>query len=172
MSPTVDKDVFRDVIGHFATGVSVITARVDGADYGVTVSAVCSVSLEPPMLLVCLNRSSRTQGAVSRAASFAMNVLRRDQSDLARRFASTRDDKFDGVDVAYGTLGHPLLAGALAHVECSVVEQATGGTHTIFIAEVEHAERFDGEPLLYFRGQFGWLGAGEPAIPPRSGSFE
>jgi flavin reductase (DIM6/NTAB) family NADH-FMN oxidoreductase RutF len=167
----VDRDVFRDVIGHFATGVSVITARVDGADFGVTVSAVCSVSLEPPMLLVCLNRSSRTQGAVARAGSFGMNVLGRDQSELARTFASTRDDKFDGLGISYGSLGHPLLAGALAHVECSVAEQATGGTHTIFIAEVTHAERFDGEPLLYFRGQFGSL-VGEPVVPPRAPSFE
>jgi flavin reductase (DIM6/NTAB) family NADH-FMN oxidoreductase RutF len=167
MSPPVDKDVFRDVIGHFATGVSVITARVEETDYGVTVSAVCSVSLEPPMLLVCLNRSSRTQGAVSRAGSFVMNVLGREQSEIARRFASARDDKFEGIGVFHGTLGHPFLVEALAHVECGVVEQATGGTHTIFIAEVVHAERFEGEPLLYFRGQFGSLDAGETAGSPR-----
>ena len=167
MDTAVDKDVFRDVIGHFATGVSVITTRDAGMDFGVTVSAVCSVSLEPPMLLVCLNRASRTQAAVGNAGSFAMNVLGRGQSELARRFATSRDDKFDGVDVSYGKLGNPLLVDALAHVECGVVEQATGGTHTIFIAEVRRAERFAGEPLLYFRGQFGSLDTGETAGFPR-----
>ncbi len=167
MDLAVDKDVFRDVIGHFATGVSVITVRDAGADFGVTVSAVCSVSLEPPMLLVCLNRTSRTQGAVARAGSFAMNILGRGQTELARRFATDRDDKFDGVDVTYGKLGHPMLSVAIAHVECRVVEQATGGTHTIFIAEVKRAQRFEGEPLLYFRGEFGSLGTGETDVTAR-----
>jgi 4-nitrophenol 2-monooxygenase / 4-nitrocatechol 4-monooxygenase, reductase component len=159
MDLAVDKDVFRDVIGHFATGVTVITARDGDTDFGVTVSAVCSVSLEPPMLLVCLNRESRTQGAVSRRRGFAVNILGRNRGDeLARRFATDRDDKFDGVHIAYGALGHPLLSEALAHVECRVVEEATGGTHSVFIAEVQRAERFEGEPLLYFRGELGWLG--------------
>ncbi|HZR92935.1 MAG TPA: flavin reductase family protein [Gaiellaceae bacterium] len=152
-----DREVFRDVIGHFATGVAIVTAREGGVDYGVTVSAVSSLSLEPPMLLVCLNRSSRTQAAVSRCGSFAVNILGVAQGELARRFATSRDDKFDGVDLVYGALGHPLLRDALAHVECRVGEVATGGTHTVFLSEVLRAERFDGEPLLYFRGRFGWL---------------
>jgi flavin reductase (DIM6/NTAB) family NADH-FMN oxidoreductase RutF len=153
-----DASVFRDVIGHFATGVTIITTREGEVDFGVTVSAVTSLSLEPPMLLVCLNRTSRTQAAVGRARCFAVNILGVHQIELAQRFATPRDDKFAGLDVRYGPLGNPLIPGAIAHVECEVVEEATGGTHTIFIAEVRHAERFDGEPLLYYRGQLGWAG--------------
>lgn len=152
------QEVFRDVIGHFAAGVTVVTARDGGLDYGVTVSAVCSLSLEPPMLLVCLNRASRTQGAISRGRSFAVNILGLSGRQLARRFATDRDDKFEGVEIERGGLGHPLLKDAIARVECRVVEEATGGTHTVFLSEVERAERFEGEPLVYFRGEFGWLG--------------
>jgi flavin reductase (DIM6/NTAB) family NADH-FMN oxidoreductase RutF len=155
---TCDPEVFRDVIGHFATGVTIITARADDRDYGVTVSAVCSLSLEPPMLLACLNKVSRTQTAIHRLRTFAVNILGAGQGDLARRFATDRDDKFDGVPVVYGNLGHPLLVDALAHVECRVTEEASGGTHTVYLATVERAERFGGEPLLYFRGNFGGLG--------------
>jgi flavin reductase (DIM6/NTAB) family NADH-FMN oxidoreductase RutF len=153
-----DRDVFRDVIGHFTTGVTIVTVRHEARNYGVTVSAVSSLSLEPPMLLVCLNRSSRTQGAIGLARSFAVNILSHDQAELARRFATGRDDKFEGIPLQRGGLGHPLLEGALAHVECRITEEAVGGTHTVFLAEVEWAERFEGSPLVYFRGQFGWLG--------------
>ena len=155
--PAVDADVFRDVIGHFATGVTVVTARDGDVDFGVTVSAVCSLSLEPPMLLVCLNRISRTRAAIDRRRAFAVNILGVGQQDLARRFATDSDEKFRGCAVTYGELGHPLLTEALAHVECRVAEQATGGTHTVFFATVERARRFEGEPLVYFRGKFGWL---------------
>ena len=153
-----DPDLFRDVIGHFATGVTVITTRDGETDFGVTVSAVSSLSLEPPMLLACLNRTSRTQAAIRRTGSFAVNILGLQQEAVARLFATDRDDKFEGLAVRYSTLGNPLLEDALAHVECDVIEEAAGGTHTVFLAEVCHAERFDGEPLLYFRGQFGWAG--------------
>jgi flavin reductase (DIM6/NTAB) family NADH-FMN oxidoreductase RutF len=150
---------FRDVIGHFATGVTIVTAREADVDFGVTVSAISSLSLEPPMLLVCLNRSSRTQGVISRTGAFAVNILESGQADLARLFATSRDDKFSEVELARGDLGHPLLAGALAHVECEVDEEATGGTHAVFLAKVRRAVRYDGEPLLYYRGQLGWAGA-------------
>jgi 4-nitrophenol 2-monooxygenase / 4-nitrocatechol 4-monooxygenase, reductase component len=152
----VDAAVFRDVIGHFATGVTIITTRESEIDFGVTVSAVTSLSLEPPMLLVCLNRTSRTGQAVARTRSFAVNILGVGQIELAQLFATPREDKFAGLDIRYGDLGHPLIAEAIAHVECAVVEEAFGGTHTIFIAEVRRAERFEGVPLLYYRGQLGW----------------
>jgi 4-nitrophenol 2-monooxygenase / 4-nitrocatechol 4-monooxygenase, reductase component len=165
-TPVFDPSVFRDVIGHFATGVTIITTREREIDFGVTVSAVTSLSLEPPMLLVCLNRTSRTGAAVGRTRGFAVNILGVHQRDLAQLFATPRDDKFAGLDVRYGDLGHPLL-DAIAHVECEVVEEATGGTHTVFLAEVRRAERFDGEPLLYYRGQLGWEAMGERPVPSR-----
>ena len=153
-----DRGVFRDVIGHFATGVAVITAQEDGVPYGVTVSALSSLSLEPPMLLVCLNKTSRTQGAIERCGVFGVSVLGERQGGLAVRFASDRDDKFEDVILAAGACcGAPMISGALAHLECRVVEEAIGGTHTVFIAAVERAERFDGTPLAYYRGRFGRL---------------
>jgi flavin reductase (DIM6/NTAB) family NADH-FMN oxidoreductase RutF len=165
-TPVFDPAVFRDVIGHFATGVTIITTREGGTDFGVTVSAVTSLSLEPPMLLVCLNRSSRTGQAVARTRGFAVNILGVHQIELAQLFATPRDDKFAGLEMRYGDLGHPLLPDAIAHVECEVVEEATGGTHTVFLAEVRRAERFDGVPLLYYRGQLGWEAMAEGPISP------
>src|SRR5919201_3909821 len=116
----VDPLVFRYVIGHFATGVTIITTREGETDFGVTVSAVTSLSLEPPMLLVCLNRTSRTQAAVKSTGRFAVNILGLDQIELAELFATPRDDKFAGLDPTYGPLGDPLIPGAIAHVECEV----------------------------------------------------
>src|SRR5436190_19237798 len=97
-SKAFDPLVFRDVIGHFATGVTIITTREGEINFGVTVSAVTSLSLEPPMLLVCLNRTSRTQAAVSKTRSFAVNILGTHQRELAQLFATPRDDKFAGLE--------------------------------------------------------------------------
>ena len=151
------RDEFRDAIGHFASGVTIITARYGDEDFGVTANAVSSLSLDPPTMLVCLNRASRTQSAVSRSKAFSVNILNESQGDLAVRFATSETDKFRGVGVSYGVLGNPLLDGALAYLECRVMEELAGGTHAVFLAGVERAERFDGEPLAYFRGRFGRL---------------
>jgi flavin reductase (DIM6/NTAB) family NADH-FMN oxidoreductase RutF len=151
-----DPDVFRDVVGRFATGVAVVTGQGDGRAYGMTASAVASLSMEPPMLLVCLNRASVTHGVIERAGAFGVNVLRVDQGEVARRFAGTdRAGKFAGLPVHHGPLGTPLLDDALARIECEVAETVTGGTHTVFLGTVRHAEAAEGEPLAYFRGRFG-----------------
>jgi flavin reductase (DIM6/NTAB) family NADH-FMN oxidoreductase RutF len=146
---------FRDVIGHFASGVTVITANAAGTPVGTTASAVCSVSTDPPMLLVCMNGTSETGGVVRECGTFAVNILNVDQDALARRFATKEPGKFDGVRSHAGAHGQPLLAGALAHLECRVVERVRGGTHTIYIAEVQSARANPGVPLAYFRGRFG-----------------
>lgn len=151
----VDPDLFRDVIGHFASGVTVITARDQGADFGATASAVTSLSLEPPMLLICLNRKSSTQAAISRARAFAVNILAEDQGEIAAQMARPHPDKFRSLQVSYGELGEPLLTDVLAHLECRVAEEVQGGTHTIFLAEVQNADARAGTPLTYFRGKFG-----------------
>lgn len=151
-------EAFRDAIGHFASGVTVITAAHGGRRFGSTASAVSSLSLEPPMLLVCLNRQSATGRAVAEAGHFAVNVLAQDQGELARRFASRADDKFAGLEVTADERGVPLLADALAHYECRVAEHVTGGTHSVFLAEVHAVRTREGEaPLAYFRGEFGRL---------------
>jgi flavin reductase (DIM6/NTAB) family NADH-FMN oxidoreductase RutF len=155
-SQRMNAELFRDVIGHFASGVTVITTTDRDEPFGTTASAVTSLSLEPPMLLVCLNQSSSTGGAIHRARRFAVNILREDQVDLASRFATKSPDKFAGVALmAEGSV--PLLEGALAAIECSVREEVSAGTHTVFIAEVTRATATPGPPLAYFRGTFGRL---------------
>jgi flavin reductase (DIM6/NTAB) family NADH-FMN oxidoreductase RutF/DNA-binding GntR family transcriptional regulator len=153
----VEQQVFRDVIGRFASGVTVITTAVDGAGYGTTASAVSSLSMEPPMLLVCLNRSSETQAAVTKAGVFGVNILAEGQEELAYRFARKGADKFAGVTLENGRTGVPLISDALANLECQLSESVTGGTHTVFLARVAVAKGRDGAPLTYFRGRFGRL---------------
>lgn len=156
-APELDPQDFRDVIGHFASGVTVITAAVDGQRLGTTASAVSSLSLEPPMVLICMNRTSTTGQAITRSRAFAINILTEEQGDLAQHFASKDPDKFESVDASTGPFGQPLLADALATIECEVAEEVAGGTHTVFLAEVRSATSRDGAPLAYFRGQFGRL---------------
>lgn len=148
---------FRDVIGHFASGVTIITANDAGRPFGTTASAVSSLSLEPPMVLACMNSTSTTGQAMSSAKSFAINILTDDQGELALRFATKDPDKFRGIELVNGPLGLPLLAEALATLECEVTSEVLAGTHKVFIAEVRSATSREGSPLAYFRGQFGRL---------------
>jgi flavin reductase (DIM6/NTAB) family NADH-FMN oxidoreductase RutF len=136
---SLSADEFREVVGHFASGVTVVTAILDGTRYGTTASAVTSLSVEPPMMLICMNRTSQTGQA------------------MARHFASKSADKFAGVETIAGLWGQPLLRDALATLECRVVEQTQGGTHVVFFGEVDAASARPGAPLAYFRGRFGRL---------------
>jgi flavin reductase (DIM6/NTAB) family NADH-FMN oxidoreductase RutF/DNA-binding FadR family transcriptional regulator len=156
VTPVADQQVFRDVIGRFTSGVTVITTAVDGARFGTTASAFSSLSMEPPMVLVCLNKTSETQAAVLRAGAFAVNILAEGQQDLAYRFAG-KGDKFGELQHDVGHRGVPVLHGTLAHLECEVGETVTGGTHTVFLAHVVVAAGHDGTPLTYYRGRFGRL---------------
>lgn len=151
----VSSEEFRNVISHFTSGVSVITVRDEEVDYGITASAVSSVSLEPPMLLVCANKSTGTCHAISKKGSFTVNILAEHQSELAMQFARANTVKFKDVNMSYGELGNPVLNDTLAQIECRVVEEVTGGTHSVFLAEVQKANAEDGDPLAYFKGKFG-----------------
>jgi len=137
--------------------VTVVTARHDGARFGMTASAVTSVSLEPPMLLICVSREAPTRAAVSGSRVFGVSILGEDHGHVAERFAAPRRDKFEGLEVNEGSSGVPMLADALARLECRVREEFQGGTHSVFMAEVERAEASPGAPLAYFRGRFGRL---------------
>jgi len=154
---SLTSDEFREVISHFASGVTVITALHDGRPYGTTASAVASLSLEPPMLLVCMNKQSETGRAVAQSKRFGVNILGANQVDLAERFAQKGGDKFAGVAVTPGQWGEPLFEEALATLECRVAEETTGGTHYVFLAEVESGAARGGAPLAYFKGEFGRL---------------
>ena len=150
-----DKETFRHVIGHFASGVTVLTARDGGDNYGATASAVSSLSLEPPMLLVCLNTRSSTQQAIHSSRAFGVNILDEDQGIVAERFASPHGKKFEGLNVQCGEGDVPLLADSLAYCECRVREDVLAGTHRVFLADVTRAVAREGSPLTYFRGKFG-----------------
>lgn len=157
----VNREVFRNVIGHFATGVTIITTRYEGVNYGLTASAVSSLSLDPPMLLVCINKKSGTPKVISNAKVFAVNILREAQQALARQFATPHPNKFREIPLAVGELGVPLLSNMLATIECRVVGEVTGGTHAVFLAEVQVAHAEEGMPLAYYRGRMGKL-----VLPP------
>ncbi|HWU11836.1 MAG TPA: flavin reductase family protein [Streptomyces sp.] len=148
---------FRHVIGHFLSGVTVVTTTLDGTDFGTTASAVTSLCLEPPMVVLCLNRTSSTSQAVSMAGRFALNMLDEDGGPLATRFATKGSDKFDGVGTTRSSAGLPLLPSSLAWLEAEVTEAVTMGTHTVFMGRVLSAEARPGRPLAYFRGRFGRL---------------
>ena len=150
-----DPAVFREVISNFMSGVVVVTARHEDAIQGMTVSAISSLSLEPPMLVICLNRKARTQELVHLAGAFAVNILGEEQGHLADRFASKLDDRFAGVSHHPGLTGAPVLDGVVGVVECRVDEAVTGGSHRVFLGLVVHAEAGEGSPLAYYRGKFG-----------------
>ena len=153
--PCLDPARFRETIGHFATGVAVVSTRLHGIDHGLTASAICSLSLEPPMLVVCLNLQSATQAAIARSGRFGVSILAQEQDDVAVRFATPRSDKFAGVAFRHGLHGQPLLEDSLARLECDVESETIGGTHRVFIGLVRFADVVPGAPLTYYRGGFG-----------------
>jgi flavin reductase (DIM6/NTAB) family NADH-FMN oxidoreductase RutF/DNA-binding FadR family transcriptional regulator len=151
----VDADLFRHVVGHLASGVTVVTTRVDGRDHGMTASSVTSLSMDPPMMLACINNAVPTATAIERSGRYTVNVLGQAHGDLAYQFATPGPDKFADVPIERGAGGVPLLAEAIASLECEVTEQVIGGTHSVFLGHVIAATAQDGAPLTYFRGGFG-----------------
>jgi flavin reductase (DIM6/NTAB) family NADH-FMN oxidoreductase RutF len=151
----IGPDEFRRILGHFATGVTVVTTcDAESRPSGLTVSAFASLSLDPPLVLVCVDHKSQTYPALRERGRFAVNVLRTHQEALSRRFASTRLDKFDGVAYRLSPLGLPLLDDALARIECVTVATHVEGDHTIFVGRVERTTVGGGDPLIYYRGQY------------------
>ncbi len=151
----IDKQEFRRVLGHFAAGVTVITTvGDDGKPYGLTATAFTSVSLQPPLVLVCVDKRSDSYPHFHTSRVFAVNFLAHDHEHLSRRFAVSGGDKFGDLTICKGTSGAPLLREALGHVDCRTVNVIDAGDHTIFIGHVEAADARDGEPLLYFKGAY------------------
>ena len=150
--------VFKAAMAHLAGGVVIVTtADPAGARHGMTATAVCSVSLEPPLVMACMSRDAATHRAVSVSGAFALNLLSDEAESLARRFASSRLDKFEGLATTPAASGAPLLDGALAHCDCTVEQTVTAGDHTIFIGRVSAADVSaieDATPLLYYRGDY------------------
>lgn len=154
----IDESEFRRVIGHFATGVAVVTScRDDGSACGLTVSSVSSVSLDPTLVLVCVAHDSDTHGWIVDAGVYAVNVLEEGKGEtLARRFAGGgAEEKFRGTAWRTEHTGAPVLDEALAWLDCRVAAALPGGDHTIFVGEVLAADAREGTPLLYYRGGYG-----------------
>ncbi|WP_455361657.1 flavin reductase family protein [Streptomyces sp. SYSU K21746] len=150
---------FRQAMGRFLTGIAVVTSCDADGPHGTTVSSLASVSLDPPMLLVCLSRRSYGAEVIRTAGTFTVNVLGRDQSELAGWFATPGRPRGAAgfADVAYrtGSTGAPVLAGALTHLDCRVAQQIPAGDHTIFVGEVADVGLADStDPLAYHQGQF------------------
>jgi flavin reductase (DIM6/NTAB) family NADH-FMN oxidoreductase RutF len=146
---------FRTALRCFAAAVTVVTTRdQEGRPSGLTASAFTSVSLNPPLVLVCVDHAATAYPAFRTHGWFAVNVLRREQESLSRRFAESGGDKFRGVPYHDGRSGLPLLDGALASLECQLVDAHEAGDHTIFIGRVEAATIDGGRPLVYFHGGY------------------
>jgi flavin reductase (DIM6/NTAB) family NADH-FMN oxidoreductase RutF len=151
----IDPDAFRAALGRFASGVTVVTTCDEkGHDHGMTVSAFCSVSLDPPLVLACIGHEASMHGVMLRADRFGVSILSAGQEQLARRFADQRSDRFDGVGYSRGTLSVILLDEALGHLECMVVDRRDAGDHTIVVGRVEAASCYQGRPLVYYRGGY------------------
>jgi flavin reductase (DIM6/NTAB) family NADH-FMN oxidoreductase RutF len=151
----IDPDEFRSILGRFATGVTIVTGVDDkGRDHGLTVNAFASVSLVPPLVLVCIDHEASVHPALMTAKHLAVNILAADQEPLARRFSTIDGDRFDGVGYTRGPSGVALLDDVLAYVECRIVKTVDCGDHTIFIAEVEAGKVRSKGPLLYYRGGY------------------
>ncbi len=154
----IDTDLFRAVLGRFASGVTIVTTTdAEGRDHGMTVSAFSSLSLQPPLVLVCIDLAASVWPAFERADVFAINILASGQEALSRRFASRDGDRFDGVGFTRGTTGVALLDDTLASVECRVVSRVEHGDHAILVGSVESGLTRDLQPLLYYRGGYASL---------------
>lgn len=146
---TVSADDFKEALGRFASGVTVVTVGSEGTLHGMTASSFASVSLDPPRILVCLDKSSRTRALLS--DTFAVNVLSADHESISRSFAHAGDKPFGTLSHEIGQSGAPLIHGALAWIECATSSIVDGGDHDIVIGDVTGCSFADGAPLVYFR---------------------
>lgn len=157
----IQPDSLRKIMRQWTTGVTLVTSHDRGHPHGMTVTSFTSVSLQPPIILVSLEKSSRTHGMVQKEAAFVVAVLAQDQRDLADRFAGRvpdSDDRFAGVDYHPAASGAPIPLGSLAYLDCRVAGTYSAGTHTLFLGEVIAGEVLrEGPPLLYYNRDYRML---------------
>lgn len=158
-APDIGPAEFRQLLGRFATGVAVVTTLAPGgAAVGMTASSLASVSLEPPLVSVCIDHAAEIHRAILAAPAFVINVLEESQEAISRRFAGEHPDRFDGIGYRTGERGLAWLEDAHAWIECERHTLVEAGDHTIVIGRVVGGETGDGRPLLYYRGGYGALG--------------
>lgn len=169
LTTPIDGGLFRQTMSRYASGVTIVTAMDEaGMPWGLTASAVSSVSLNPPLVLICIDKKANTYEAVTKARFFAMNFLNKQQDELALLFATRGADKFAGVPYQPGTTGAPLLPEvSIAVIECRMFAQYEGGDHTIVVGEVVAASVSEGQPLIFYDRKFGTFAANPPRPSPQ-----
>jgi flavin reductase (DIM6/NTAB) family NADH-FMN oxidoreductase RutF len=151
----IERNELRRVMGHFATGVTVITTiSKNGTPYGLTANAFTSVSLDPPLLLISVDKKAESYPYFEESKVFTVNILSEEQEALSRKFAASGGDKFQGVAYHVGANGVPILDGVLTYLECKLYASYEGGDHTLFLGEIEQAETKEVRPLLFYRGGY------------------
>ena len=160
---SIDAASYRQIMGHFATGVTVVTTAVEGWLHGMTANAVASVSLDPLLLLVCVDKQAHAYDELTKAGRFGVNILSEGQEDLSRLFAETSEperDQLRGAAYHFGPHGTPVLEDCLAYLECEVTDRCEGGDHAIFLGQVLGGEVLgEAPPLLFYRGGYRQLQA-------------
>lgn len=152
----IGSEEFREALRNWASGVTVVTTKDRAGNlHGITVSAFASVSLQPPLVLICIDKFTDSHYAFVESPHFVVNILSDRQEFLSRQFATPLLDKFDNVEFTITAKGVPVLSGALCNLECRLILSYEGGDHTIFIGEIEKAIIREGKPLLYFQGNYG-----------------
>lgn len=169
----IDASLFRSVLGHFCSGITVLTANVDGTPTGMTCQSFFSVSVNPPMVAFCVGRGSKTFPVLRQADGLVINVLDAEQRHLSAAFARSGTDKWRGVDWEPGQVGgHPVLDGGLAALECSIEAEVDAGDHILVLVQVHHlSARSEGTPLLYFRGQYHTASPHKPMLEMAAACF-
>jgi flavin reductase (DIM6/NTAB) family NADH-FMN oxidoreductase RutF len=154
----VEPPQFRQLLGRFATGVTVLTSRLpDGEPIGMTANSLASVSLQPPLVLVSVEKGHDMHTAMDKGTHYVFNILAAEQEALSRRFAAAEPDRFRGVSYRENQHGIAVLEGVVAHIECEKQTAVPGGDHTIFIGLVVGGDATDKRPLLYYRGGYAGL---------------
>ena len=149
-----DSALQRQIMGRFATGVTLVTARSDEKILGMTANAVLSLSLDPPLILVSVNKKNQMHKFLKKSNCFAINVLRDDQEEISRRFATPGPKDFSDLELVESKTGSPVLVNALAFIDCKIVQVVPGGDHDMFIGKPLAGETRDGNPLIFYSGQY------------------
>jgi flavin reductase (DIM6/NTAB) family NADH-FMN oxidoreductase RutF len=153
-----DLDLFRQVMGRFATGITIVTTRAGEEIHGLTANSFCSVSLAPPLVLICVDKSAHSHDLIAAGRNFAVNILKASQETLARRFATNNlaaNERFAGIQFRTEITGAPILLESLGWLDCRLFATYPGGDHTIYVGEVlALGQNQDDDPLLYFQSSY------------------
>lgn len=155
--PEIDPRAFRSALGQFCTGITVITTMCDDGPVGFACQSFAALSLDPPLVLFCPTKVSRSWAAIESAGRFCVNVLHENQKDVSARFGSKESDKFAGIDWEPSLLGSPIIGGSLAHIDCTVHSVLDGGDHFVvfgLVSSLSDVPKEKPRPLLFYRGEY------------------